>query len=173
MSTTNAATVSPIIELADSLYQLGYVYPDKTKAVASWTALGAGNWIHLHDPIMGEQVFRGNAVSTHKNLSFGFVGPLNIELVEPISGRCTYNEYLDAVPAGGLHHLGYLVEDFDRKAEALKSYGFGLIQSGRFGEGTRFAYFDSWERFGHYTELLYFDAGTHAMFADLKAGRLA
>jgi catechol 2,3-dioxygenase-like lactoylglutathione lyase family enzyme len=102
------------------------------------------------------------------NLTFGFVGPLNIELVEPIEGTNIYTEFLATQPMGGLHHVAWKVDDIDSSRRAMTNAGMEEVQAGRFGAGTRFSYFDTRQPLGHFTELLYFDEETEALFAQLR-----
>jgi hypothetical protein len=88
-------------------------------------------------------------------------------LIEPSGGHSIYLEYLLEHPQGGFHHMGYKVEDFDlARQEMLR--GFEELQSGRFGAGTRFAYFDTRRSLGHLTELLFFDQDTEQLFEQLQ-----
>jgi methylmalonyl-CoA/ethylmalonyl-CoA epimerase len=69
-------------------------------------------------------------------------GPTMYELIEPVQGPTLYQEFL-AQHGGGLHHLGYFVQDLD---EAMEAQGYAMVQSGRGfgvdGDGG-YAYFDT------------------------------
>lgn len=156
--------------ISGGLFQLGYVYPDPAAAQAQLVRLGGRAFTHFHDAPVHGQILRGAPMESRQNLTFGFVGPLNIELIEPTEGRNIYSEFLDSVPAGGLHHIGWKVDDIDAAAAAMTAAGLAEIQSGRFGAGTRFAYFDARETLGHFVELLYFDAETEALFGQMRDG---
>jgi hypothetical protein len=36
-------------------------------------------------------------------MAFGYVGDVQFEVIEPVAGKSTYSEFLDRVPAGGVH----------------------------------------------------------------------
>ncbi len=52
-------------------------------------------------------------------MAFGYIGDMQFEVIENVSGKSTYSEFLDRVPQGGVHHLGYSVDDYDAAANDL------------------------------------------------------
>jgi methylmalonyl-CoA/ethylmalonyl-CoA epimerase len=156
--------------VSGGLFQLGYVYPNVAKPQAFITSIGGRAFTRFEDAPVHNQTLRGAPMECRQNLTFGFLGPTNVELVEPIEGRNIYTEFLDAQPAGGLHHIAWKVDDIDGAIAALKALGLPEVQTGCFGAGTRFSYFDLRDRLGHFVELLYFDEETEALFKQLRGG---
>ena len=82
-------------------------------------------------------------------MAFGYVGDVQFEVIEPVAGKSTYSEFLDRVPAGGVHHLGFSVEDYDAATADLLARGYRLVQRGTFGD-TKFGYFETQRRSRHH-----------------------
>ncbi len=89
--------------------------------------------------------FRGKEQGYAMRLAICNVGRVQYELIEPVEGPNSYEEFLDEC-GEGLHHLGYFVKDIDAEIQAMESKGFPLLQSGRGmgveGDGA-YAYFDT------------------------------
>lgn len=163
---------SPLRYLANSLFQLGYVFPSIATPIDHLaSAMGSPGFLRLDDVDVHDQTYLGAPLDCRQDIAFGFAGPFNIELIQPRSGTSSYTDFLDRNPAGGLHHLGCKVYNFDEAVAQLVSDGFPVIQTGRFGEATYFAYIDTRPALGHYTEILTFDHATEAMFEDIRNGR--
>ncbi len=154
--------------VSGGLFQLGYVYPKIESAQASMTALGGRPFTRFEDVPVHSQTLRGHPVACRQTLALGYLGPLNIELIEPIEGHDIYTEFLEAVPAGGLHDIAWKVDDIDAAIAAMRVAGHEEVQAGGFGMGSRFHYFDLREPLGHNVELLHFDAEAEALFAQMR-----
>ena len=77
------------------------------------------------------------AASVRKRSSY-----TRVVMIEPVAGKSTYSEFLERVPEGGVHHLGFSVEDYDAAAADLDARGYKLVQRGTFGD-TKFGYYES------------------------------
>lgn len=164
---------SPLHYLANAVFQLGYVFPDIARPIAHYVdSMGSPGFLRLDDVDVADQTYLGQPLDCRQNIAFGFVGPFNIELIEPISGISSYTEFLERNPAGGLHHIGCKVYDFEKAIADMEQSGSPVIQTGRFGAATRFAYCDTRAALGHYTEILYFDEPTQVLFEDIRNGQL-
>jgi methylmalonyl-CoA/ethylmalonyl-CoA epimerase len=152
-----------------TLFQIGYVVPTLDAALAHLnTKLGAPRFMVLRDIVVENGWFRGAPALINHSMAFGYVGDVQLEVIEPVSGKSTYSEFLDRVPAGGVHHLGYSVEDYDGATADLLQRGYRLVQRGTFGD-TKFGYFETADDPGTVTEIVYLDANVKGMFANIKA----
>lgn len=150
------------------LIQLGLVVPNLDAAIATMTQkFGTGRFMPL-PPNPHEVWFRGRMEMSNYQLAFGYIGEMNVELIMPILGANVYSEYLARVPAGGIHHLGYQVEDFDAAAAEMEARGFSPVQKGSFGD-TRFHYYEAQDAPGIMSEILYLDPAVQGMFGSIKA----
>jgi methylmalonyl-CoA/ethylmalonyl-CoA epimerase len=153
--------------LIGKLFQMGIVVPNVDAAVASMTAkYGAGRFMTL-PPDPKETWYRGKMEKMSYALAFGYVGDTQIELMQPVMGNSTYAEYLAKSPEGGIHHLGFEVEDFDAAAAEMDRRGYRAVQKGSFGD-TRFNYYEHDADTGVITEILYLDPAVKGMFAAIR-----
>jgi methylmalonyl-CoA/ethylmalonyl-CoA epimerase len=74
-------------------------------------------------------------------MAFGSLGPVELELIQPLSGPTIFDEFLQS-GREGLHHLGFDVKDMETRLERYQSIGIGVIQQGRHKAGG-FAYLDT------------------------------
>jgi methylmalonyl-CoA/ethylmalonyl-CoA epimerase len=155
--------------LPGSLFQIGYVVPDLDAALVHLnTKPGAPRFMVLRDIVVENGWFRGAPASINHSMAFGYVGDVQFEVIQSIAGKSTYSEFLERVPEGGVHHLGYSVEDYDGATADLLSRGYRLVQRGTFGD-TKFGYFETNDDPGTVTEIVYLDANVRGMFANIKA----
>jgi methylmalonyl-CoA/ethylmalonyl-CoA epimerase len=134
------------------LFQLGFVVRDLESAQARYEGmLGVESWkVYTYDGRwVRERSYRGQPEDYAMRLALSNGTP-QIELIQPLSGRSIYNEWLEA-ERSGIHHIGYRVASIDDAVESMTSAGFELLQSGRGygldGDGG-FAYFDTEEQVG-------------------------
>lgn len=154
--------------LASQVFQIGYVVPDLTAAMAFFKEkLGVPRFLEIRNANLSDKTFRGKPSDMRYSMAFGYLGDMQIELIEPVSGDSTYSEFLKRNPTGGAQHVAFMVEDFDAACADLKAKGFDIVQSGRNGK-TRLAYFDTEAAIGTLTELVYIDPPERAHFAELK-----
>ena len=78
-----------------------------------------------------------------------------IELLEPVGGPSTWQEFLER-HGEGVHHIAFEVKGMDGHIAEMEERGAGLIQQGRWtgGSGGRYAYFESEGQLGVILELL-------------------
>ena len=131
-----------------SIDQVAVVVRDLDAAMERYvTHLGVGPWdVYTYGPHrMQTMTFRGSNQTYVMRLALAQVGSIQYELIEPLEGPTTYQEFL-AQRGEGLHHLGYYVDDIDTEIARMAALGYPLLQSGRGfgvdGDGA-YAYFDS------------------------------
>lgn len=155
--------------LPGKLFQFGYVVPNLDAALAHFNnRLGAPRFMVLREIVVQNGWFRGSTAPINHSMAFGYIDDIQFEIIENVSGKSTYSEFLDRVPAGGIHHLGYAVDDYDAATVDLEARGYKLVQRGTFGD-TKFGYYESPDDFGTLTEVIYLDPNVQTMFANLKA----
>jgi methylmalonyl-CoA/ethylmalonyl-CoA epimerase len=140
--------------------QLGIVVRDLDAALRIWGAQNhiAPGWrVAVYDSAnFATSYFRGQEDSRFSMLvALGGADP-NIELIQPLSGRTIYDEWLEE-KGEGLNHVGFYVPDVAESIARMTQAGYELVQS---GTGTRpdgtggFAYFDTVDIFGYYVEAI-------------------
>jgi hypothetical protein len=131
------------------------VHDVETTAKALAESLGIGPWsVWTIEP--PTTTVRGREVPFSFRVAIAPIGDSNYELLAPHTGDSIYVEHLDA-KGEGFHHtcIAYPTHEALREAKnELTRQGRELIQSGDFGEGGEFCYFDIAET-GAILELLY------------------
>ena len=98
------------------------------------------------------------------HLYLAYLGEMQIELIQPISGRSIFHDFLDR-HGPGVQHVAYLIPelDYDQAAAELSGRGYPLIQRLRFIPAT-VGFFDTYAEIGVATEIIGLtDAGRHLL----------
>jgi hypothetical protein len=85
-------------------------------------------------------------------LAFCSLGPIEFEVIMPVTRPTIYHDFLDKV-GEGLHHIGFDVPDLDARLELCDRLGIRILQMGRTPVGG-FAYLDTVGRGGLMVELI-------------------
>lgn len=97
-------------------------------------------------------LYRGQPTHGRAKLAFFNMGQLSIELIEPIGGPSTWQEFLDT-HGEGVHHIAFLIKDTPAVVEDLAAEGISVVQQGDY-TGGRYTYLDSVAQLGVALELL-------------------
>jgi len=103
-------------------------------------------------PEIAHTRFRGEPTDARAKLAFFDMGQVSLELIEPIGGPSTWQEFLDE-KGEGVHHIAFIVEDTDAVVKLLEGEGVGVVQQGDY-TGGRYTYLDSASALGVVLELL-------------------
>jgi catechol 2,3-dioxygenase-like lactoylglutathione lyase family enzyme len=153
-----SAEESPItgVELKQAV-QIGVVVPDLDQATRLLTSLfGIGPFRFIEWPNRPESkyFFRGKEEHIKIRQAFAQVGPLELELIQPLEGeRNAYRQFLEE-RGGGIHHVLFEVEDMDQVVRSLSPQGVEVLQAGTgIRPGTRWALLDTQALVGFLLEL--------------------
>ena len=116
---------------------------------------GTGPWTRIPDVAFGAETttLRGQPVEFVAHISLGYAGDLQLELIQPVSGRTVHAEFLEA-HGPGLHHVCFEVEDVTASCEAAKAAGIPVLMRGSMMDGEiEFAYLDGSAAGAPYVEL--------------------
>lgn len=105
---------------------------------------GVKKWVRLNDIHFPPDTctYRGKPADFVIHVSMAYLGDMQLELIQPVSGDSIYAEYLSA-HGGGLHHLCMIPVDFDAALASSEAAGIGIAQQGSMAGGAmRFAYVD-------------------------------
>lgn len=147
----------PLLEHAGRHYQVGIVVPDLEAALRTSPRPADEPWrLWTYDgAVLSERIYRGRPGTFAVRIALGGTDP-QLELMQPVAGPSIYDEWWDA-GRGGLHHLGYRVDDVRAMIAAMEAAGFPLLQAG-FGFGADgsggFAYFDTTAALGYIAEAI-------------------
>lgn len=96
--------------------------------------------------------YRGRPTPARAKLAFVQMGQISLELIEPIGGPSTWQEFLDS-HGEGVHHIAFRVTGMDEVLAHLNGKGMATAQRGDY-TGGRYAYVDAAETLGVNLELL-------------------
>ncbi len=137
------------------LAQVALVVKDIEASARRWAALldvPVPNVITTAPGLEVEQTYKGVPSGAQAKLAFFQLGPVQLELIEPLGGDSTWQEVLDR-KGEGFHHIAFWVEGMQRSVDYLREHGIPMVQRGDMGEG-QYAYFDAEEPLGVTLELL-------------------
>jgi methylmalonyl-CoA/ethylmalonyl-CoA epimerase len=134
-----------------SVRQIGIVVRSVPQTVEFYAKrLGIGPWFRPR--LSAKEHFIGGERPAHfdLDLAIAFAGPVQYELIEHTGGdRNIYCDHLEQY-GEGIHHLGFYVNDFDKRLAAYRNAGIGVLQAGTLTSGgsaggsvTRYAYLDT------------------------------
>ena len=141
--------------------QIGYVVADIGKTIAYCREVfGIAPWLVLDerpDPcVQGKEL-------VHPLLAIGlaYAGSMQIELIQVREGDSIHLRHLDG-PESRIHHLGFMVQDLDRRLRDYERIGVGILQQGTIrnaGITVKYAYLDLPDSAGVILELIQWRIG--------------
>jgi len=114
--------------------QISFAVKDIDKVIESWSSMFGIGPCSFTD--IGGTDAKGR--SWKARMAFAYLGPVQIELVQPVEGRIFQSRFLDTF-GEGLHHLGFYVDDVDGEVSKLLAQGAKLILT----DPGNFAYLES------------------------------
>jgi methylmalonyl-CoA/ethylmalonyl-CoA epimerase len=160
-------TVMPPPRLPE-LFHIGWVVRDCAAAQQELsTRLGAGPFVSTGKEARFDQALvHGKPTPFSLRIAFGVLGGVLLELLEPLDDRSPHAEFLDT-HGEGIHHLAYLVPDFDEQLAAIRRArpeADLLIDGTGPGNPVRWVYLDGSAAHGTVIELLERTPQTLAVF---------
>lgn len=156
--------------------QVCFTVPDLDAALAEFSArFGAGPWFVGEGPPahLDCSIYRGEPSPLGARFGLAYAGELMLELVEPRAGsRSIFSEVVDR-RGYGLHHLGFLVDDFDGAEAALTAAGRDIVTTSVTPRGARIAMVDSGAALGILEEYIELNAAGAAFYEQMKAAHRA
>jgi methylmalonyl-CoA/ethylmalonyl-CoA epimerase len=120
--------------------QVAWVVYDLDRTLETFTAL-FGEFQTMEHTIEGAN-FRGREADVRLKLAFGRSGPLEIELIQVVSGESPHSEML-AKHGEGIHHIRFKLDDIAPPLAKLQELGFAEIWSHAIPQvGARWAYLE-------------------------------
>jgi catechol 2,3-dioxygenase-like lactoylglutathione lyase family enzyme len=137
--------------------QIGVVVPDldqATRLLASLFGVGPFRFIEWPNRPDSKYFFRGKEEPIRIRQAFAQVGPLELELIQPLEGeRNAYRQFLDE-HGGGIHHVLFEVDDMEKVVQNLSPANVEVLQAGTgIRPGTRWALLDTQALIGFLLEL--------------------
>ncbi len=97
-------------------------------------------------------LYKGKSTNAKAKLAFVVLENIQIELIEPMGGKSTWQEFLDK-HGEGIHHVAFMVEGIDGVEKQFEMQGNPVVQLGGW-DGGAYTYVDASKNLGCILELL-------------------
>jgi catechol 2,3-dioxygenase-like lactoylglutathione lyase family enzyme len=143
------------------LGQIGYVVQDVDKTISYYrNTFGVRPWM-----VMDERpelcIETGKEVHPVLRIALAYVGPVQVELIQVMEGESIHLNHPADCP-WRIHHLGFMVQDLDRRLDACRKLGIEDLQRGTIkdiGFTVDYAYLDTVEEAGAVIEFIQWRLG--------------
>ncbi len=133
------------LPLQSAAFQNAWVVDDLETACTAWVQqLGVGPFfITEYAPgAFASVTYRGAPSELAMRIGIAQAGPIQIELIQPITEQSAFRMSVPAGSGQGFHHIGIWTENFDQALAEFNDLGFETINTGR-TRSTDFAYLDA------------------------------
>jgi methylmalonyl-CoA epimerase len=136
-------TKKTIGELLSRFHHISVIVKDLDRAVEYYEALGMGpfepsNMVHIDRKLYGKPT-----PSDIKNVVKATnLGPIGIELLQPVSGESPQKKFLES-HGEGIHHIAFIVDDIKEATAIMTEAGFEVVSSSNNQGGGGMAFFDA------------------------------
>ena len=137
METLKLLKLPPVGQIGMVVYDVDKTvgYYEKTFGIRPWS-------VNTYQPVF--TVEKSGPVNATLRIAMAYAGGVQIELIQVTQGRSYYNDTLDQ--REGLHHLGFMVNDLEKRLAVCQDQGIGIIQRGQIkhkGFTVDYAYMDT------------------------------
>ena len=144
--------------------QIGAVVQDLDQSIAMLTKVfGIGPFRTIYWPPKGrdmEPIYQGRPANFKARMAFAELGPIELELIQPLEGESIWSDFL-AVHGPGIHHIRFNVPDIEPVIDYLAGQGVGVTQmASGIRQGTRWVNFDTEPQVGFTVEIMQVVPGT-------------
>jgi methylmalonyl-CoA/ethylmalonyl-CoA epimerase len=163
---------TPTKDLGLVFTQIAWVVKDLDKSKAFFQELyGVTNFMPTSTTRLQDfdGTYYGNLADAENLVTMTYAGGTFIEIIQPVSGKSIFKDYIDKNPAGGIQHLAYStpLANLDNVIASFKSRGFEVVSS----FDTYIAmivFFDTREEIGVFTEIMGITKEGEKAVADMK-----
>jgi catechol 2,3-dioxygenase-like lactoylglutathione lyase family enzyme len=157
--------------------QIGVVVKDLDKTIQLLTQVfGMGPFRTIDWPPAGrtdiEKFYYGQPGDFTARMAFTELGPVELELIQPVSGQSIWADFLEQ-HGGGIHHIRFNVTDMEPVVEYLAGQGIQVAQMGSgLRPGTQWANFDTEGTIGFTIEVMKALPGTDGRTPQIVDGKV-
>lgn len=151
---SNRKENDPVIA-SKKITQVAVVVKDIDKTRNAWAQMLG---VEVPDVMITEShpsrpmLYKGNPSDAKAKLAFFNMGNLQLELIQPLGEKNTWQDFLDE-HGEGLHHIAFEVKNIDEVGKRFASKGNPTVQLGGW-DGGAYNYIDASENLGCMLELL-------------------
>ena len=126
------------------MMQVGIIVQDIEKSAKAWTSFLGNEEIPEIIVAAGDEKnpteFKGKPSDAKAKLAFFKLDNITIELIEPIGGPSTWQEFLDT-KGEGIHHIAFNVNGMKNYIKNFEDNGIPMVQHGGWDTG-EYGYFE-------------------------------
>ena len=111
-----------------SLGQVGIVVKNVDKTIAYYTEYFGLGPFQIIDFNPEKHWVRGQPHPIQLKIALAEMGPVHLELMEPVGGDSPHKQFLDE-KGEGLQHLGFYIDDYDGWMAHLKAKGIEVLKT--------------------------------------------
>jgi len=145
--------------LDNGIAQVAIIVENLEEAVENyWKLFGIDNW-HFYTygkPLVEKMTYHGKPTEYKMRVALSYLGPMRIELIEPMEGDTVYADFVEE-HGYGVHHFGVLVGNMEEALAEAEAAGLVMTMDGagfgRDGDG-HYAYLDTGDKLGVTIELI-------------------
>jgi hypothetical protein len=135
------------------IIQVGILVRDVEETARKLEKLVGIGPFQILEPEYRDLTLHGRPARFKMRIGLAKAGPIQIELMQPLSGETIYDEFASR-KGYGLHHLAIRAENMEQSVSDMKARGFNVIQSGNRPGVVKWAYLDTEEQTGVIFELI-------------------
>ncbi len=141
-----------------SVVQIGLIVKDVEKAASAYAevfGIPKPAVVPIGDDSFAKTHYHGQPSTAKGKAAFFDLGPVQMEVIEPVGAPSTWEEFLQK-HGEGIHHIAIKTMDMAEARKFMASKGMETIQNGGW-DGGQYAYMDCSKSLGMILELLHFD----------------
>ncbi|MEZ0396927.1 MAG: VOC family protein [Anaerolineales bacterium] len=141
-----------------AVVQIGIVVRDVARAARQYAevfGIPLPEVVEIAHDSFANTIYRGQPSQAKGKAAFFDLGSVQMELIEPVGGPSTWEEFLRA-KGEGIHHIAFKVNEMGEALAFLQGRGLEVVQAGGW-DGGQYAYLDASAQLGTILELLHFD----------------
>jgi hypothetical protein len=160
-----------------SVVQIGVVVKDLDQTIKVLSEVfGMGPFRSIEFPPAGRsdilRFYYGQPGTFTARLGFTELGPVELELIQPVSGESIWADFLRE-RGEGIHHIRFNTFDLQPVMDHLAGHGIGVAQMGSgIRPGTTWANFDTENKVGFVIEVMKALPGTDGRTPQIVDGRV-
>jgi methylmalonyl-CoA/ethylmalonyl-CoA epimerase len=156
--------------------QLAWVIPDINATEKFFReVMGCGEFqrIENFNAAQYDYLYYGKPAELIDHVSMTYTGSTFIELIQPVSGRSIFHDFLEKNPAGGLQHVAHSVPiaEFDKTIAEWTAKGYPVISSFDTPIAKIF-FFDTYKELGVATEIMGITKDGEKAVEQMKGGKM-
>lgn len=164
-------------DIFNNFVQIGVVVADLDRTVQALSEVfGIGPFRTIAWPPVDradiQRFYRGQPANFTARMAFAELGPVELELIQPVSGDSIWADFLKE-HGQGIHHIRFNVSDLEPIIEHLAGHSIRVAQMGSgIRPGTTWANFDTASKVGFVIEVMKALPGTSGRTPQIVDGKV-